>query len=184
MPMDELIGLRGPLSALLRNLLWLLAFNAAYTGIFGCIPYVIGCFWYSRLSSFSGIVNTFIQRVLFFVFVMDEGLAPHLNATVILKDLDIASEKINRMLKPSDVALMTLGYLSLASSMFILKMSLKIYRHLSRVKDNSISTSDQTAVHDGDPNPFRPNIAVRDEQRMNDINAQDIEIKDLITKNA
>jgi hypothetical protein len=132
MPMDELIGLRGPVSALLRNLLWLLASNAAYTGIFGCIPYVIGRFWYSRLSAFSRIVeaSTFLfQKVFFSLFVFDETLGPQLNATDVLLKLNATSHKSEIMLKPSDVASMTLGYFSLALSMFIIKISLKTYRH-------------------------------------------------------
>lgn len=189
MPMDELIGLRGPVSALLRNLLWLLAFNAAYTGIFGCIPYVIGRFWYSRLSAFSRIVeaSTFLfQKVFFSLFVFDETLGPQLNATDVLLKLNATSHKSEIMLKPSDVASMTLGYFSLALSMFIIKISLKTYRHLSRVdKDTSVSTSNQSEDHGAGPDPFRPNMAHRGEERMDDINGRDmgqIEIKDLIAK--
>lgn len=37
--MDELLGIRGPFPFLLRNILWLIAFNAAYLGLFAFIPY-------------------------------------------------------------------------------------------------------------------------------------------------
>ena len=39
---DELLGIRGPIHVLLRNLLWLLAFNCAYLGLFAFIPFSIG----------------------------------------------------------------------------------------------------------------------------------------------
>ena len=40
--LDELLGVRGPLVLLLRNLLWLLAFNGAYLGLFAFVPFSIG----------------------------------------------------------------------------------------------------------------------------------------------
>lgn len=40
--LDELLGLRGPVIGLIRNLLWLLAFNTTYLGIFVYLPYTIG----------------------------------------------------------------------------------------------------------------------------------------------
>lgn len=36
---DELLGVRGPFPFLIRNILWLLAFNGAYLGLFAFIPY-------------------------------------------------------------------------------------------------------------------------------------------------
>ena len=44
--LDELLGLRGPISTLVRNLLWLLAFNATYLGIFGFVPKTFGTVMY------------------------------------------------------------------------------------------------------------------------------------------
>ncbi|KAH9164463.1 hypothetical protein LEN26_000011, partial [Aphanomyces euteiches] len=40
--MDEVIGFRGPLYILVRNVSWFLAFNGAYLGIFAFIPYTLG----------------------------------------------------------------------------------------------------------------------------------------------
>ena len=40
--MDELLGLRGPLYLVWRNIAWLLTFNATYIGLFAFIPYSIG----------------------------------------------------------------------------------------------------------------------------------------------
>jgi len=39
---DELLGVRGPIAVLVRNLLWLLAFNGAYLGLFAFVPFSIG----------------------------------------------------------------------------------------------------------------------------------------------
>lgn len=42
MAIDELLGLRGPLTMLVRNVLWLLAFHGAYLGLFAFFPFSIG----------------------------------------------------------------------------------------------------------------------------------------------
>ncbi|TFJ85721.1 hypothetical protein NSK_003226 [Nannochloropsis salina CCMP1776] len=39
---DELMGVRGPFVYLVRNILWLVAFNGAYLGLFAFIPYSVG----------------------------------------------------------------------------------------------------------------------------------------------
>ncbi|GLD94267.1 hypothetical protein PINS_up002878 [Pythium insidiosum] len=40
--MEDLIGLRGDIVVLFRNVSWLLAFNGAYLGLFAFIPYTLG----------------------------------------------------------------------------------------------------------------------------------------------
>ena len=51
--LDELLGFRGPVGALLRNLLFSLAFITTYLGLFGFVPYQLGSFASrSRLLSF------------------------------------------------------------------------------------------------------------------------------------
>jgi len=40
--LDELLGIRGPLDGVVRNLMWLLAFNTAYLGFFAFTPRVVG----------------------------------------------------------------------------------------------------------------------------------------------
>ena len=51
--LDELLGFRGPVGALLRNLFFFLAFITTYLGLFGFVPYQLGSFASrSRLLSF------------------------------------------------------------------------------------------------------------------------------------
>lgn len=40
--MDELLGLRGPVINVARNVSWLVVFNAAYLGLFAFIPFAVG----------------------------------------------------------------------------------------------------------------------------------------------
>ncbi|KDO30858.1 hypothetical protein SPRG_04760 [Saprolegnia parasitica CBS 223.65] len=51
--MDELVGFRGPLYLLVRNVSWFLAFNGAYLGIFAFIPYTLGSTIVSTVAKFS-----------------------------------------------------------------------------------------------------------------------------------
>lgn len=54
--MDELLGLRGDIIVLFRNVSWLLAFNGAYLGLFAFIPYTLGS---TLLSAGAKIVAAF-----------------------------------------------------------------------------------------------------------------------------
>jgi hypothetical protein len=49
---DELLGIRGALTSLLRNLVWLLAFNGAFLGLFVFVPFTIGCSTIAALSQY------------------------------------------------------------------------------------------------------------------------------------
>jgi hypothetical protein len=51
-PLDELLGLRGPLLHMCRNVVWLVSFNCAYLGIFIALPSAIGS-QILELSAFS-----------------------------------------------------------------------------------------------------------------------------------
>eukprot|EP00562_Extubocellulus_spinifer_P003665 CAMPEP_0178537610 /NCGR_PEP_ID=MMETSP0696-20121128/36682_1 /TAXON_ID=265572 /ORGANISM="Extubocellulus spinifer, Strain CCMP396" /LENGTH=1644 /DNA_ID=CAMNT_0020169851 /DNA_START=16 /DNA_END=4953 /DNA_ORIENTATION=- len=50
--LDELLGFRGPVGALIRNLLWVLAFVTTYIGLFGFLPYRLGAA-FSKSRSFA-----------------------------------------------------------------------------------------------------------------------------------
>ena len=55
--LDELLGLRGPLNVLIRNVCWLLAFNTTYLGLFAFIPKNFGASMHSLVlnrTSFAG----------------------------------------------------------------------------------------------------------------------------------
>ena len=54
--LDELLGFRGPVGALIRNLLWVLAFVTTYLGLFGFLPYRLGAA-FSKSRSFAFIAR-------------------------------------------------------------------------------------------------------------------------------
>ena len=59
---NELLGLHGPVTSLIRNILWLLAFNGAYIIVFAFLPYSLGSTIYSMVRThaegFMGYVAT------------------------------------------------------------------------------------------------------------------------------
>jgi len=64
--LDELLGFRGPVSALLRNFCLFLAFVATYLGLFGFVPYQLGSFASrSRLLSFLASPLASVTRTIF-----------------------------------------------------------------------------------------------------------------------
>jgi E3 ubiquitin-protein ligase MARCH6 len=107
--LDELLGLRGPLSTLVRNLLWLLAFNATYLGIFAFLPKTVGA------AVYTGILNTTtcdtILKLVPFMYSEDEE---KLTVISIVKSLNEESSRQNTTFKLPDVATVTLGYFSMA----------------------------------------------------------------------
>jgi E3 ubiquitin-protein ligase MARCH6 len=107
--LDELLGIRGPIGALVRNLLWLLAFNATYLGIFGFVPKAIGS------VAYSGILNTTlcanIVKAVPFVYSNDTNQT---TITSMLAQLEHESSERNTTFRLFDLATVILGYLSIA----------------------------------------------------------------------
>ena len=58
--LDELLGLRGPIGALIRNVLWLLAFILFYLGVFGFLPHRIGT-WVSKLAPAASLARSIFR---------------------------------------------------------------------------------------------------------------------------
>merc|ERR1719148_83982 len=108
--LDELLGLRGPVTTLVRNLLWLLAFNATYLGIFGFVPKTVGSVIYSSIFN-----TTLCGDALKFIPYVSSADKNQTTVVSILSALEQESNNSNTTFKLSDFAAVTLGYLSIAS---------------------------------------------------------------------
>eukprot|EP00529_Nitzschia_sp_RCC80_P006381 CAMPEP_0113525002 /NCGR_PEP_ID=MMETSP0014_2-20120614/46504_1 /TAXON_ID=2857 /ORGANISM="Nitzschia sp." /LENGTH=1473 /DNA_ID=CAMNT_0000423125 /DNA_START=65 /DNA_END=4486 /DNA_ORIENTATION=+ /assembly_acc=CAM_ASM_000159 len=120
--LDELLGLRGPLSVLVRNLLWLLAFNATYLGIFGFVPKTFGYFVYSGFFNTTTIVS--VMKSVPFLHSENE------NRTTIVSILSkVEEESVHRetTFKLSDFATVTLGYLFGAFCIVLVKYGVMFF---------------------------------------------------------
>eukprot|EP00581_Thalassiosira_minuscula_P013446 CAMPEP_0183718392 /NCGR_PEP_ID=MMETSP0737-20130205/11661_1 /TAXON_ID=385413 /ORGANISM="Thalassiosira miniscula, Strain CCMP1093" /LENGTH=1283 /DNA_ID=CAMNT_0025947941 /DNA_START=66 /DNA_END=3914 /DNA_ORIENTATION=- len=115
--LDELLGFRGPLLALIRNLLWLLLFNTAYLGVFAFAP-----------SRFGSSIHAIFSK-LAALFPMRDSIPDSLswavkfwdNFVASMYELDTKSEESNLIYQPSQVAKMGLGYVSFSIMIFMLK---------------------------------------------------------------
>ena len=132
MPIDEIIGLRGPISSLVRNLLWFLAFNTSYLGMFARLPRLVGGLTfhqYSRskiISRFFSIAFEHILLLPFVKFIDDSESKATLDKVFTL--LREETMKRDNILRPDDVGKLVLGYISIAQSVFIMQRVLRYFR--------------------------------------------------------
>eukprot|EP00986_Skeletonema_menzelii_P002841 scaffold833_cov145-Skeletonema_menzelii.AAC.1 len=119
--LDELLGFRGPIWALIRNLLWLLVFNTAYIGTFAFIPSFGGRGVYMVLSKF---------RFAHSLAVSIPGVETFLNSVKFtFEELSRHSENMNMVYHPSEIAKIGLGYLGWACAVFFLNSVIKFATH-------------------------------------------------------
>jgi E3 ubiquitin-protein ligase MARCH6 len=133
--LDELLGIRGPLLVVARNLLWLLAFNAVYLGFFAFIPRSIGIAMSSIVFNTTGILNTSSTEIGEFGKNETESLGmdyPNDNITVVgtWKLIEAESARHDTTFRLHDIATIALGYFSIATAVisfrYLWTFSLKI----------------------------------------------------------
>ena len=118
MAIDELLGFRGPLLALVRNLLWLLVFNTAYLGVFAFAPSKFGGAMYKVLSKVASLLPIASMPELFAgAGQVWEGF------TASMQELDTKSRDANLIYNPTQLAKMGLGYVSFSFGIFLMKLA-------------------------------------------------------------
>lgn len=112
--LDELLGFRGPLLALIRNLLWLLVFNTAYLGTFAFAPLKCGANMYALLSNkLSDIVALFPGMILERIIVS-------------MQELEKKCGESKLIYQPSQIARMVVGYTTFSVMVFLLQATIVI----------------------------------------------------------
>ena len=161
--LDELLGLRGPLSTLVRNLLWLLAFNATYLGIFAFLPKTVGS------AVYTGILNTTtcdtILKTVPFMYSEDEERLTFLG---VINSLNEESSRLNTTFRLPDVATVTLGYFSMAAIIVIMRYFWN-FVHFIRQKVSG-GTQDTNPGGDGQAPRIRRGQHHRQDQPANAVN--------------
>jgi E3 ubiquitin-protein ligase MARCH6 len=125
--LDELLGLRGPLSALVRNLLWLLAFNTVYLGIFVFVPRSVGSAVFSIALNSTAVFNL-MENVPY----LYSGNSTDLSLLGLLDTLNEESLKLNTTFLLPDLATVTLGYFSCAATFLLLRCGWLLSRRFFR----------------------------------------------------
>lgn len=106
--LDELLGIRGPITVLLRNILWLLAFNCAYLGLFAFIPFSIGS---SILASVRRNVDSPMLHAA--LELVPQGLRQ------VVDDFSTTAAKEDHTLQLPDLGTIALGYLVMSCMIFM-----------------------------------------------------------------
>uniref|UniRef100_A0A7S3NME6 RING-type E3 ubiquitin transferase n=1 Tax=Aureoumbra lagunensis TaxID=44058 RepID=A0A7S3NME6_9STRA len=102
---DELLGLRGPIVNVARNVSWLVVFNAAYLGVFAFVPFAVGsmvsnCFDSRKLRFFGARI---LAPVLGSIFVDSDSKISHSTSTT-------SNNASPPTLRLDDLVTMGLGY--------------------------------------------------------------------------
>jgi E3 ubiquitin-protein ligase MARCH6 len=116
--LDELLGLRGPLSSLLRNLLWLLVFNTIYLGFFTFVPRTIGAAIYSTLLNTTAFDNTLEQ-----IPVLRAENATNISMKASITLMNEQSKNLNTIFRLTDFAAVNLGYFFCAVVVIVMRYS-------------------------------------------------------------
>lgn len=132
MPVEQIIGLRGPIGDLFRNLSWLLAFQTTFIAIFICIPKAIGSLAFNqfilRYTYVSAFLHFFFKRVLFVCFDLNSKEGNPMDFAYFVKVMSDANEERNSLLQPHDMAKVAFGYIFLAVVAFVLQGFLWCYK--------------------------------------------------------
>ena len=145
--LDELLGLRGPFSALIRNILWFVAFVMIYLGLFAFLPRFVGSYVYKRLT------NSAYAHV--FVWYRNVVNATDTNNYEIgvfrmVDELNSETERLERTLKLNDIALIILGYMTMALTIVIIHFLALIRKRMGST-DTVVFENNGIAGGDGQP---------------------------------
>ncbi len=149
-PLEQLVGLRGPLSEVFRNLCWLLAFQASFIALFALIPCAIGSFAFSHLVRSSILKSSghfILKRILFSFFDCTSSEGEPMDLSYMVNITNVESESTKNLLKPEHGAKIAFGYLAMAALTFSVQAALKLYLRYAG-GEFSVSPSSQNFQRD------------------------------------
>ncbi|TDH68909.1 hypothetical protein CCR75_000329 [Bremia lactucae] len=120
--MDELLGLRGDIIVLFRNVSWLLAFNGAYLGLFAFIPYTLGSTLLSagaRIVASLPVISTGAAALLTLETTTDQELSIGTYVVkTMLQSVEMAKEH-GDCLQLADICTCLMGYVSICMTIVL-----------------------------------------------------------------
>ncbi|KAF4325543.1 hypothetical protein BBO99_00000288 [Phytophthora kernoviae] len=132
--MDELLGLRGDIMVLFRNVSWLLAFNGAYLGLFAFIPYTLGSTLLSAgariVAALPGISTAFVSLVASEATADTEQSTGTFLVNMLSQSIETAKQN-GDCLQLVDLCTCTMGYLSIC-------MTIVLWRFMVRTASSYI----------------------------------------------
>jgi len=163
-PFEQIVGLRGPISEVFRNLCWLLAFQAAFIAIFALLPSVLGSFAFSSFEKagvFSRSAHFVTKKILFALFDLTSTEGVPMDLPFMVNVTITESEAKKKLLQPDHGGTMVFGYLVMAVVAFSMQAALKLYLKYSRDRTtNSSPTQNFQREEIGINNDIRMGLGV------------------------
>jgi len=135
--LDELLGVRGPLAAVVRNLMWLIAFNAVYLAFFICVPRLFGAsvtsFLFNSTSAFD--IHGFNSSENASDTVVSYNITANSSLFDIIRVIEAESVRCNTTFCLSDAVSVIFGYLAFAAVVVSFKFIFVISNKISVFRD-------------------------------------------------
>lgn len=135
--LDELLGLRGPFGALIRNILWFMAFVMTYLGVFAFVPRFVGSSVYKRLLTTISWWSNRTKTDMFEIGVLR-----------MVHELNSETERLERTLKLNDIVLILLGYIAMALTIVVIHLLVSIRKRMDAV-DAEVVENNRNGAGDG-----------------------------------
>lgn len=134
--LDELLGLRGPISSLVRNLLWLLVFNTIYLFLFAFIPKSLGSVLYSNVLN-----TTLFDKALNQLPLIRAENETTMSVRNMVSMINRQSNEVNTIFRLPAFAAINLGYLFCAGSVIMFRFGWVLCLYLRRNKNGNMDTA-------------------------------------------
>jgi len=157
--LDELLGLRGPFGAVIRNILWLLAFNTTYLGIFAFIPKAVGNIVYSRIVN-----TTTVTRIANNIPYLSASNSTDFSVSNAISALNAESLRLENTFQLPDLITLGLGYFGMAGFVLLWQWGILINRHMQQHEEGD---QEANSNHEGNEDRARDADEVRREQLQN-----------------
>ena len=142
--LDELLGVRGPFTALIRNVLWFLAFNATYLGLFAFLPSTMGSLTYHTFLNTTTTISLVKQLPL--IYSEDKNVT---TAATLVSSLNEESEKLDTTFRLVDFTTVVLGYLTTASFFLVIKGAWALWKYVRSKRSNADDSAGTNPQMDG-----------------------------------
>ena len=171
--LDELLGLRGPIGALIRNILWFMAFVMTYLGIFAFVPRFVGLTVYRRVLN-STEIPLFFRQLPIVNTTEPQRFAVGLLQMV--EEINSENNRLSRTLKLNDMFLLGLGYMAMGLLIVAIQFIVSVRKRIDIVDDRGLEGNENRPdaarpelnrddQHEwGNPNNFDDAMAMNDDE--------------------
>lgn len=152
-PIQQLIGLRGPIVDVFRNLAWLLAFQTTFIGLFVCVPRYVGTVAFHQLifrsKTISAVAHLLLKYMIFVGFDIRSKDESPMDLNKVAQIMNEANETENSLFQPKDIGHILFGYIFISSVTFLFQGLLSIYRKFDTMSSRIDAEDELDFARDG-----------------------------------